>query len=277
MTLLPIQKCPLCNSQNKILLCTPEKDNIKSQIQKCLACDFIYNGIKLENKNSELLYDKFVYDEKDYQRWKTLYINKIKNIEKITKKKGNILDLGCGPGQLLAAAKESGWNEFGIEPFVNTYKFAKSKGLNVKNCLLKDTKFPDKYFDIIIAIEVIEHFINPVEEFKEMKRVLKDDGVVIIQTGNVDSLFSKFRKDKWMYYYYDHLCYFSPKTLTKLLEKVDMHIDKIFPDEVSWSARMKWCNNLKEKLSWTLFYFIRLLTLKRPILGSMTAYIEKNS
>ena len=110
-----------------------------------------------------------------------------------------------------------------------------------------------------------------------MKRVLKDDGVIIIQTGNVDSLFSKFQKDKWMYYYYDHLCYFSPKTLTKLLEKVDMHIDKIFPDEVSWSARMKWCNNLKEKLSWTLFYFIRLLTLKRPILGSMTAYIEKNS
>ena len=75
-----VEKCPLCGLKKRILLHKPIKDKIQSKIFRCLNCDLLYNGIRLINKNSQLLDDKFIYTEKRFLQWKTLYLNKIKNI-----------------------------------------------------------------------------------------------------------------------------------------------------------------------------------------------------
>ena len=278
-----IKICPICQSSKRKLKFTKKRDGITSYIYKCLRCDFVYNGIKLKDRNSEVLDDKFSEGKKDiveFKRWERLQNNKLSKIEKFLKKtpkKDNlkVLEVGCGPGALLSAAKKRGWQEYGIEPFVKSYKLAKKKKLNVANKLLKDTKYPPNYFDLIIAIEVIEHFDNPLEEFKQMKRILKEDGVIIVQTANVDSIKFKIKKSKSHYIYYDHLCYYSPKTMKNMLNKLDMKIVKSLPDEIDFFQRMKWCRTTKEKLKWVMFYVARIMVLNKPILGSMTLYIEK--
>jgi len=277
-----IKKCPLCKSIQRELKFTSIRDGIPSYIYKCKKCDLVYNGIMLQNKNSSLLDDKFSEGKKEineFNRWERLQNHKLFKIEQFIKKSPKketlrILEIGCGPGALLSAAKKRGWKEYGIEPFVKSYTLAKDKGLNVHNGFLKDKNYPDNYFDLIISIEVVEHFEDQVNEFKEISRVLKEDGLIVIQTANIDGIKFKIKKSKSPYLYYDHLCYFSPKTLTKILDKFNLNIVKSFPDEINLKNRLIWCKTFYSKFRWVIFYIIRAIFLNKPILGSMTLYIQ---
>ena len=72
-----------------------------------------------------------------------------------------------------------------IRPFCNTFpqfrqQIYSDKFQDVAIC------FPDKYFDLITAIDVVEHFEAPLSDLCGVYRILKDDGVFIIQTPDID-------------------------------------------------------------------------------------------
>ena len=102
------------------------------------------------------------------------------------------LDIGCNKGFLLTAAVEADCNVHGVElvtelirPFCNTFpqfrqQIYSDKFQDVAIC------FPDKYFDLITAIDVVEHFEAPLSDLCGVYRILKDDGVFIIQTPDID-------------------------------------------------------------------------------------------
>lgn len=102
------------------------------------------------------------------------------------------LDIGCNKGFLLAAAADEGCDVHGVElvtelirPFCNTYPQFRQQVYSDK---FQDVakRFPDKYFDIITAIDVVEHFEDPLSDLREVYRILKDDGAFIIQTPDID-------------------------------------------------------------------------------------------
>lgn len=102
------------------------------------------------------------------------------------------LDIGCNKGFLLAAAAEEGCDVHGVElvtelirPFCNTYPEFKDQVYSDK---FQDVakRFNDKHFDIITAIDVVEHFEDPLSDIREVYRILKDDGVFVIQTPDID-------------------------------------------------------------------------------------------
>lgn len=53
--------------------------------------------------------------------------------------------------------------------------------------------FPDEHFDLVFAIEVVEHTTRPYDLFKEASRVLKPGGTLIISTPNVSHIISRIR------------------------------------------------------------------------------------
>jgi SAM-dependent methyltransferase len=102
------------------------------------------------------------------------------------------LDIGCNKGFLLAAGIEQGYDVYGVElvtelikPFCNTYPQFRNQVYSDK---FQDVakRFDDRYFSIITAIDVVEHFEDPLADLKEVHRILKDDGVFIIQTPDID-------------------------------------------------------------------------------------------
>ncbi len=96
-------------------------------------------------------------------------------------KKSRILDIGTGSGIIAYDLAKLCKNVYSID--VKDKRVYK-KGYNFKK--VKDEKLPFKknYFDIIISNHVIEHVKNPLLHIKEVKRVLKKDGIFYLATPN---------------------------------------------------------------------------------------------
>lgn len=133
--------------------------------------------------------------------------------------KGNLLDIGTAGGSFLKVAKEDGWSVEGIEPnkWLCEWGF-KNYGIKIKQGVLKDYKFPSNNFDLITLWDVLEHTSDPRSVLKECCRILKPGGTILINYPDVDTIIHKLMGRRWIFYLSVHLYYFTPKTLTKMLE-----------------------------------------------------------
>jgi len=118
---------------------------------------------KIKDQNKEVIKKK-----KELKTFRCL-INTFynKNIDKNI----SLLDAGCSDMSLVTAAKEEGINAHGID--VDTVNFENEK-----------INFPDNFFEIVVCTSVIEHLSNIDNLFKEIYRILKKDGLLIIVTPN---------------------------------------------------------------------------------------------
>ncbi len=135
------------------------------------------------------------------------------------RKKGRLLDVGCGNGKFLRLMKDLGWDVTGIEPDSKAADIAREQvGGNVIVSTLEKAYFPDQSFDAITMSHVIEHVHNPRSLIKECYRILKSNGKIVIITPNVESLGHRIFKDYWVSLEPPrHLQLFSLKSLEKLL------------------------------------------------------------
>jgi SAM-dependent methyltransferase len=86
-----------------------------------------------------------------------------------------ILDVGCGTGANLEMLAQFGESE-GVDVSDDALEFCKAKGLKAHKGLAEKLPFEDASFDLVTALDVVEHLDNDVEGLREMNRVLKKDG-----------------------------------------------------------------------------------------------------
>jgi ubiquinone/menaquinone biosynthesis C-methylase UbiE len=102
--------------------------------------------------------------------------------DKIGLKGKKILDIGLGTGGVAAAISKYGANLYGIDSrdYCITLSKIMSKekkaNIKIKKWNGKNIPFPSNYFDMVIAIDTIDHFRDPYEIVKEVARVLKING-----------------------------------------------------------------------------------------------------
>ena len=90
-----------------------------------------------------------------------------------------ILDVGCGTGGNLEMLAKFGAAE-GVDVSDEALEFCKSKGLTVHKGVAESLPFADESFDVVTALDVVEHLDDDVAGLKEMNRVLKKDGKTLI-------------------------------------------------------------------------------------------------
>ena len=101
-----------------------------------------------------------------------------------------VVDLGCGSGGYLRIKKLYNCLYFGLDFSENMIKAAKerAKDLGIEEGVFfeigdaKNTPYPNDFFDLVLAICLIEYFEKPDELIKEIMRILKEEGVLIIQS-----------------------------------------------------------------------------------------------
>ena len=100
---------------------------------------------------------------------------------------GRVLDVGCGSGKLVAQMQAMGWEAEGVEVDPKAVEGAQRRGIPVRLGQLAEQKYPDNHFDAVHMSHVIEHVHEPVELLKEVRRILKPEGRLVILTPNTSS------------------------------------------------------------------------------------------
>lgn len=136
------------------------------------------------------------------------------------RKTNNLIDLGCSNGLFLQCAKEKGWNVYGTEFDSDCIGICAEKGITVyKSDQLPESLFSIS-FDVVTSFEVIEHINNPKEDMQLVNQLLRSGGAYYVTTPNFNSISRWFLKDKWnIIEYPEHLTYYTPRTLHKLLKE----------------------------------------------------------
>ncbi len=218
--------------------------------------------------------------EKAYHFVKQIALkNKLDLINSFQPNKGKILDIGAGTGDFLLTAKENGWQTIGVEPSPRAKGIAIKKGIS----FVEDTKELENHsFDVITMWHVLEHVPDLDTQIKELKRLLKSDGTLIIAVPNYKSFDAKYYGVFWAAYDVPiHFWHFSKKAIQLLFAKEEMKLVKVLPMKFdSFYVSLLSEKYKSGKMNFIKAFFIGLQSnwkAKRDLEYSSHIYILKNS
>lgn len=130
------------------------------------------------------------------------------------------IDVGCGNGHLLSTVQKRGWVAHGTEFTDTAVELCKQKGISMQQGVLDTSHYQSGSFDVVSFIEVLEHINTPHDELDKFHSLLRQGGLLYITTPNFNSHARYLLKADWSIIEYpEHLCYYTPYTLDKLLTK----------------------------------------------------------
>lgn len=143
--------------------------------------------------------------------------------------KGSLLEIGTNIGVLLNYLNQIGFHTVGIEPNKWCVNYARDNfNLNIYPTDLIGAKFESEKFDIVVMLHVIEHLPDPNREIKEIHRILKTGGCLVLETPSYDALpFKILRHRERSLRCRGHLYFFTPKTLKLLVAKNGFDVVKL--------------------------------------------------
>jgi cyclopropane fatty-acyl-phospholipid synthase-like methyltransferase len=128
-----------------------------------------------------------------------------------------ILDVGCGDGTFLSTLSND-WSRRGVEPSASGARLARERRLDVA-CGTLDTVTEPYEVDLISALDVIEHVVDPHSFIDSLKRHLRKGGAVLLLTGDANAYPARIARAQWSYLRWcGHISVFSQSGLRRLLE-----------------------------------------------------------
>jgi len=138
-----------------------------------------------------------------------------------------LLEVGCGEGFFLEQARRQGYSVIGVEPNARSSAFARRLGLEVVTGTLGEAGIGRDSADIMVALHVIEHLLDPSGEVSRMRNILRKDGLLVIETPNIDSLPFRILRKRWRQFIPVHYYFFSKKTIAALLARNGFAVSRI--------------------------------------------------
>lgn len=178
---------------------------------------------------------KSYYDNKN-ETYRMNAMRKRLVLELISDQPKNILEFGCGRGELARALKERGHRISGADISTEALEVAKDV-LEEIFAFDFEREWPEeltsKRFDLVIASELIEHLFNPEEFLIKARELLNPGGQLIITTPNflfwknrLKMLFGKFQYESKGLLDYGHIRFFTLKTARELTKKSGFIIER---------------------------------------------------
>ena len=238
-----IEKCPVCGGESlRDFLKAKDHNgsNDRFNIVECIGCSFRFtNPIPTEETIGDY------YKSENYvshSGTKKGFVNRVYHIvrsraikqkenlaAKYSKEKG-ILDIGCGTGDFLGYCKLQNWTTLGLEPDASARKIAlQNNGIEAKN-LSHLYEIEENTFDVISMWHVLEHVYNLNEDIEQYKKILKENGTLMVAVPNCSSKDAEHYKSSWAAYDLPiHLYHFRPDNMKQLFSKHGMEVVEILP------------------------------------------------
>jgi len=163
--------------------------------------------------------DKFLRDIENTRR--------LINLKRFVKSEHpTLLDVGCSFGSFVKKANELGFMARGIDISKHATFVSRMEGLPIRE---QDVcNYVTGKYDIITLAEAMEHLRDPMQAIKNCYNALNSNGIILIQTTNMDSLVRRYEGETSRYFLPGHLFYFSEATLEKMLRYNGFKVEKVY-------------------------------------------------
>lgn len=239
--------CPVCGSKNYSIVYRVERHHRRNirpavSIARCNKCsvtflaeadhsfqDDLYSyyedfyGKTIENLTSPLTLAS-------YQR----VLSKLCTLTNIS----SILDVGCGKGEFVWAARNFGYSIQGIELSQEAVSLACSFGLPVQRQSLFSPELDSSSWNAITMFEVIEHVEDPVAMIQRATDLLAPGGILYLTTPNYFSLDRLFLGSKWNVFHPEHIIYFSTNGLVNLIRQCEPRLQLLSVESKNISPQL---------------------------------------
>ena len=224
------KKCILCKNEKFRLISKKTRDSKKHKIIRCLKCDHIQlfpvPTLNDEKKfYDENLQDKNINDVGSIKRARRKMMpdntRRYQFIKKIIPKKSRVLEIGSGHGFFLEIMKTNGFDIIGYDISKEKRKYSKKvTDVPVYDININEKIPADNKFDIVVLFHTLEHITEPITLLKNIKKLLKPKGKILIEVPNSDDFHLKLNKFyKEFYWERAHIHYFNPKILKNVIRK----------------------------------------------------------
>lgn len=244
---LNLEFCPICKQENieKIIsenyVLNTEKKQILLDFFYCHNCDFVFQKNPLDFDSIKEYYSNVASRYRNSESTKTKIELREKQInfilDNFSSNINNILEIGADDGGFLTLCK----NRWNAETYFDE--------LNDKACQIllskghKEKQY-NYFYDLVVLLQVFEHIINPLDFLINLKNILNDNALVLIEVPN-----HTFWDDYDYTFSLEHTNYFSSKSLTKLISDADFSI-------INWTITTEehYLNNTKRIIRCLLHY-----------------------
>jgi SAM-dependent methyltransferase len=97
---------------------------------------------------------------------------------------GRLVDVGCGGGAFLRAARAAGWRASGFDPSAGAVAHARAEGLDAHELAWPPCPLGDASVEAVTFINVLDHLPDPFAALREARRVLKPGGLLYVRVPN---------------------------------------------------------------------------------------------
>ncbi len=152
---------------------------------------------------------------------------RLQSIHQYIKPPGTVIDVGCAAGFFLNVCRQHSWTTKGVELSDYASNYARQQlHLDVFTGTLTDLAEPAGSARLVTLWDVIEHVPDPMETLAAAARLLAPDGLLALSTGDIQSPVSRLLGSSWRLITYDHLYYFSERTICNYLKTLGLEVIK---------------------------------------------------
>ncbi len=238
----------LCGSQHYQSLFTVSDYTLN----KCVECHLVQTYPLPAQESFDNLYDEEYFTKLACRKEQELvYHRRILHLIEQYKISGSMLEVGIGAGFFLELAQQQGWNIQGIEPSEAACRYV-SQTVSVPICneTLETAHLTPKSIDTIVLRHVLEHIAEPQMFMRELRRILKDDGLMCLVVPNFGGLHARVEREAWFHLSIPyHVAHYTKRPLQQLIDENGFDVVRFMTTDLS-------CNS----------YLITLLNILRHIL-----------
>jgi len=229
-----MMKCNACHGRSFDLIKMQENGR---RIGRCQNCKLVQITPQPSQKEIRLLYRNDWKHFAPYQSqteahrtyFQTLFSFVLRS--RSLGRSPRILDVGSATGVFLSLLKKRGTQGVGVDVSRDAVSYCRKNGLEDYEGTLFEVVKKKKWksvFDAVFACQVIEHERDPLTFLKTMKSIIKPNGIIVITTPNHDTWWRILMGKRWIGYQHpEHLFFFTPKVLTKLMHTAGLTVTSV--------------------------------------------------
>lgn len=222
----PDARCAACGRAG-----VPQQGSVAGYpLRRCPHCGLEFLWPQPDDATLDAIYGRHYYDawgvDRDEAAVRALKLatfrRRLHGLRPALAPGARVLDVGCATGYFLDAARETGFEPFGVE--LSEFGAASCRERfgagRIHRGELDDATFgdhPGGRFDAIFMSDLIEHVRDPARTLAAARRRLGPGGLLVITTPWTGSLSRRLAGRHWLHYKPEHLYYFGPDNLPRLL------------------------------------------------------------